>query len=71
VSGPTEEYWDARTTTPPEVKAKQALRDTFAGLAMQGIVSALAKGIRPDDIEHLGADAYRIADAMLKARSAS
>jgi len=44
------------------------LRDYFAAKAMQGIVHVLHKGIRPADIPAMCADAYVIADAMLKAR---
>jgi hypothetical protein len=45
-----------------------SLRDYFAAKAMQGIVSALAQGIRPADVARLASDAYGIADMMLKAR---
>lgn len=47
-----------------------SLRDHFAGLAMQGLISATnAEGewTSPADIQ-LGERAYRVADAMLKAR---
>jgi hypothetical protein len=44
------------------------LRDYFAGQALVGITSVLAKGIRPSDVPKLATDCYRIADAMLKAR---
>lgn len=46
------------------------LRDYFAAKAMVGITQALAQGIRQHDVPKLAADAYFLADAMLKARSA-
>ena len=42
-----------------------SLRDHFAGLAMQSILSVLATGIRPCEMPKLAADAYFVADAML------
>jgi len=45
------------------------LRDYFAAQAMVGITQALAQGIRPHDVPKLAADAYFLADAMLKERS--
>jgi hypothetical protein len=47
-----------------------SLRDYFAAKAMQGITSVLHQGIRPCDIDAMARDAYGIADAMLKARTA-
>ena len=53
----------------PLCRAKNmTLRDYFAGQALVGITSVLAKGIRPSDVPKLATDCYRIADAMLKAR---
>jgi hypothetical protein len=46
------------------------LRDYFAAKAMVGITQALAQGVRPHDVPKLAADAYFLADAMLKARDA-
>lgn len=44
------------------------LRDYFAATAVQGIA---AQGeLRADLLQYIGADAYRLADAMLKAREA-
>lgn len=45
------------------------LRDTLAGQAMQGMLSACAGyNGNPSQIERLTKTAYRYADAMLKAR---
>lgn len=44
------------------------LRDYFAAHAMQAILSVLAEGIRPRDVPKMAADAYFVADAMLKER---
>ena len=44
------------------------LRDNFAAHAMHAIASTLQWGIRPCDLSDLAADAYLIADAMLRAR---
>jgi len=47
-----------------------ALRDYFAGLAMQGLLAQSGGTARPSDVG-LGAEyAYAMADAMLKAREA-
>ena len=43
------------------------LRDYFAGLAMQGLLTHDDEGLIPETAR----DAYRYADAMLKAREAS
>jgi hypothetical protein len=43
------------------------LRDWMAGLAMQGILNWSERGETVDSLE-LGAMAYKIADAMMKAR---
>jgi len=43
------------------------LRDWFAGLAMQGLLTHDDEGL----ISEAAQDAYRYADAMLKAREAS
>lgn len=45
------------------------LRDYFAGLAMQSVVSVLHQGIRPADIGLMAHDCYGIADAMLEERA--
>lgn len=45
-----------------------SLRDWFAGMALQGIVSALHAGIRPVDVPAMAQDAYGVADAMLAER---
>ena len=55
---------------PSSSDAGMSLRDYFAAKAMQGIVPVLHRGIRPADIPVMCADAYAIADAMLKAREA-
>lgn len=52
------------------VQGNMTLRDHFAGLAMQSIVSILHQGIRPADIKTMCDDSYAIADTMLKAREA-
>ena len=44
------------------------LRDYFAAAALQGVVHALEKGIRPIDVPVMARDCYGIADAMLAAR---
>jgi len=44
------------------------LRDWFAGMALQGIIQVLHRGIRPQDIELMSRDCYGLADAMLAAR---
>lgn len=54
---------------PSEIADGMTLRDWFAGQALIGITSALAQGIRPNDIKHLAADCYGIADAMLAERN--
>lgn len=57
--------WDAAVEA---VKAKlihdATLRDHFAGLAMQGLISKCGN----QDAEFISRNAYHIADAMLKAR---
>lgn len=50
--------------------AEVTLRDYFAGQVMVGITQALAQGVRPHDVPKMAADAYFLADAMLKARQA-
>lgn len=45
-----------------------SLRDYFAASALQGLVVIVAPGTTPDDA---AAAAYRLADAMLRAREAS
>ena len=47
-----------------------SMRDYFAAKAMDAMLSTLAQGIRPADVPLMAADAYGIADAMLKARHA-
>jgi hypothetical protein len=44
-----------------------SLRDWFAGMAMQGLLTHDDEGLIPETAR----DAYRYADAMLKAREAS
>ena len=54
-----------------EVQATyMTLRDHFAGLAMQAIVSALEHSSTPEHPEGVAAAAYEMADAMLTAREA-
>ena len=50
--------------------AVMTLRDAFAGLAMQAIVSALEHSDKPAHPDAVAAAAYEMADAMLKAREA-
>lgn len=45
------------------------LRDHFAGLAMQGILSDPDAGLLDDDLKRYAGVAYRAADALLRARS--
>ena len=46
-----------------------SMRDWFAGRAMQGfIICRIGGSLAIDETEKLAADAYRVADAMLKAR---
>jgi len=45
----------------------KTLRDEFAELAMQSILVQIECG--PDDIKHVVASAYIMADAMLKERA--
>jgi hypothetical protein len=48
--------------------AGMSLRDYFAAKAMDAICSALSQGMHPHDVSKMAADAYFIADAMIKAR---
>lgn len=41
------------------------LRDYFAAKAMLGILQARVDGLRPEDLSHVAADAYFIADSMI------
>jgi hypothetical protein len=45
------------------------LRDYFAAKALEAILRALDRGIKPQDCISAAEDAYFIADAMLKARN--
>lgn len=45
-----------------------SMRDHFAGLAMQGILSDPDAGLLDDDLNRYAGIAYRVADAMLRAR---
>lgn len=45
------------------------MRDYFAARAMESILSTLFGGIRLIDIEAMAEDSYKVADAMLKART--
>jgi len=47
------------------INKQEALRDHFAGLAMNGLLSSL---IGKKSCDSLAADAYHMADAMLKER---
>lgn len=48
------------------------LRDHFAGLAMQGMLSACTGfNANPSQLQRLSCSAYMYADAMLKAREAT
>jgi hypothetical protein len=44
------------------------LRDYFAAVALQGIISGLATELLADSHDQVAGDAYRFADAMLRAR---
>jgi hypothetical protein len=46
------------------------LRDYFAAKAMQGLVNDGLDGMRIEHIDHVAGIAYRIANAMMKAREA-
>jgi hypothetical protein len=50
-----------------QAKPGMSLRDWFAGMAMQGLLVHDDEGV----ISEAARDAYRYADAMLKAREAS
>ncbi len=50
-----------------QAKPGMSLRDWFAGLAMQGLLTHDDEGLIPETAR----DAYRYADAMLNARKAS
>jgi hypothetical protein len=50
----------------------EELRDHFAGLAMQGMLSACTGfNANPSQLQRLSCSAYMYADAMLKAREAT
>lgn len=55
------------TNPPVEIKGLMTLRDYFAAQAMQGDISA-GVDVHPDEFLALASRAYKIADAMLKAR---
>ena len=44
------------------------LRDWFAGLAMQAIISSTEEEFTPEEFDGLAKIFYRIGDAMIKAR---
>jgi hypothetical protein len=46
------------------------LRDHFAAKAMHGLLMRLDRDIRPQDYILMAADAYLLADSMLKVRDA-
>lgn len=48
-----------------EPRPGMTLRQYYAGLAMQGIVSTRAHGIQSDDVAPLMADAVLLADSLL------
>jgi hypothetical protein len=45
------------------------LRDWFAGLAMQGVISNLEEIFTPEEFNGLSEMFYQMADAMIKARN--
>jgi len=45
-----------------------SLRDYFAAKAMQAFLSTYPKGVVTSPLEDVAADAYEVANAMLKAR---
>lgn len=52
-------------------EAGMTLRDYFAAKAMQGIAARGVQNTNGDIIKFIADDAYRLADAMLKARGES
>lgn len=52
---------------PPD-SAGMSLRDYFAAKAMQGFVSSYEEGQVTCSLDDIALDAYKMADAMLKAR---
>ena len=64
--------WDEMEWVPAPAQNGMTLRDYFAAKAMQGWLSTYPDDHAPDEVFEGGvADfAYRIADAMLKAREA-
>jgi len=48
--------------------AGMTLRDYFAAKAMQAFLSTYPKGVVTSPLEDVAADAYEVANAMLKAR---
>ncbi len=48
-----------------DIREGISLRDHFAGLAMQGILTTLSKTVNPDSVAQM---AYNMADAMLAER---
>lgn len=47
---------------------RMSLRDYFAGLAMQGVLSNSTFNLLDDDLEQMSNKFYLMADAMLQAR---
>jgi hypothetical protein len=57
---------DLREELREDLREQITLRDHFAGLAMQGILTTLSKAVNSDSVAQM---AYNMADAMLAERN--